>query len=50
MPEPLRDVFVLSRFQRMTNRDIALHLGVSIKTVEARMSKALEHCLTKLRD
>jgi len=50
LPEPLRDVFVLSRFQRMTNRDIASHLGISVKTVEARISKALELCLTKLRD
>lgn len=50
MPEGLRDVFVLSRFQRMTNRDIAVHLGISVKTVEARISKALELCLTKLRD
>ena len=49
LPEPLRDVFVLSRFQRMTNHDIATHLGISVKTVELRMGKAMAQCLTKLR-
>jgi RNA polymerase sigma-70 factor (ECF subfamily) len=33
----------------MTNHDIAEHLGISVKTVEWRMSKAMEHCMTKLR-
>ena len=50
MPEKWCDVFVLSRFRHMQNHQIALHLGVSIKTVEWRMSKALEHCLRALRD
>jgi RNA polymerase sigma-70 factor (ECF subfamily) len=49
LPEPLRDVFMLSRFQHMTNRDIAEHLGISVKTVELRIGKAMEQCLTKLR-
>lgn len=49
LPDPLRDVFVLSRFRRMTNHDIAEHLGISVKTVEWRIGKAMEHCMTKLR-
>lgn len=50
MPEPYRDVFTLSRFRHMTNRDIAEHLGLSVKTVEWRMGKALDYCLSRLRD
>lgn len=49
LPPPLRDVFLLSRFRRMTNHDIARHLGISVKTVEWRICKAMEHCMTKLR-
>jgi RNA polymerase sigma-70 factor (ECF subfamily) len=50
MPEPFRDVFTLSRFRHMTNRDIAAHLEISVKTVEWRMGKALDYCLSRLRD
>lgn len=50
MPALYRDVFALSRFRHMTNRDIAAHLGVSVKTVEWRMGKALEYCVSRLRD
>lgn len=50
LPEPIRDVFVLSRFEHMTNRDIAEHLGISVKTVELRISKALKQCTAMLRD
>lgn len=49
LPQPLRDTFVLSRFRRMTNHDIADHLGISVKTVEWRIGKAMEQCMTKLR-
>lgn len=49
LPDNLRDVFVLSRFRRMTNRDIASHLGISVKTVEWRIGKAIELCTGRLR-
>lgn len=49
LPEPVRDVFMLSRFRRMTNHDIAEHMGISVKTVEWRIGKAMELCLTKLQ-
>ena len=49
MPEIHRDVFVLSRFRHMTNAQIADHLGISIKTVEWRMGKALELCMIALQ-
>lgn len=48
MPALYRDVFVLSRFGGMTYNQIAILQGVSVKTVEWRMSKALDHCARQL--
>lgn len=50
MPEKLRDVFVLSRFGAMSQQQIADHLGISPKTVEWRMTKALAYCAAQLRE
>jgi len=48
MPKPLRDVFVLARFTPLTQPEIALRLGISVKTVEWRLAKALEYCVGQL--
>ena len=41
LPERCRIVFMLSRYDGMTNAQIASHLEISVKTVENQMTKAL---------
>lgn len=41
LPERCRLVFVLSRFEDMTYKEIGDQLGISVKTVENQISKAL---------
>ncbi len=48
LPEKCREVFEMSRFREMKYQEIADALGISIKTVEAQMSKALKVLREKL--
>ena len=41
LPEQCKLIFILSRFEEMSNREIAEHLNLSIKTIENQMTKAL---------
>ena len=41
LPPRARDVFTLSRVRDLSNREIAEELGVSVKTVETHMTRAL---------
>jgi len=50
LPERCREVFTLSRFEGLKYSEIAEKLGISVKTVEAQMSKALRILREKLID
>jgi len=50
LPEKCREIFKLSRFENLKYQEIADKLQISVKTVEAQMSKALQHMRTKLVD
>jgi RNA polymerase sigma-70 factor, ECF subfamily len=48
LPPACREVFVLSRSQGLRYQEIATTLGISIKTVESQMGKALRHLRSRL--
>lgn len=50
LPEQTRTIFFESRFENKTNREIAAKLGISIKTVEFHISKALKLFRIRLKD
>jgi RNA polymerase sigma-70 factor (ECF subfamily) len=50
LPQQCRTIFQMSRFREMKYQEIADELGLSIKTVEAQMGKALKVLRKKLAD
>lgn len=50
LPDTYRDTFTLSRFGEKTNVQVAEELGISVKTVEYRISQALKILRRKLKD
>lgn len=50
LPEQCRTIFQLSRFSDLKYREIAEQLGISIKTVEGQMGKALKLLRLRLAD
>lgn len=50
LPEKCREIFHLSRNENKKYKDIAQELNISVKTVEAQMSKALKIMRKKLAD
>lgn len=50
LPEKCREIFIMNRYQNLKYQQIADKLQISIKTVEAQMSKALQHMRNKLVD
>ncbi|MDR1780183.1 MAG: RNA polymerase sigma-70 factor [Tannerella sp.] len=49
LPQQCRNVFILSREKQMKNREIALALGITVKTVEKHIGKALAVLRNNLR-
>ena len=49
LPDKCRTVFVLYRGRGLTMRQIAERLGISEKTVEKHIAKAMLHCRGRLR-
>lgn len=49
LPQPERDIFMLSRFGSLTNEEIAARLELSVKTVERRITRALKQVDAQLR-
>jgi len=50
LPPKCKGVFLLSRYESKSYREIGEHLDISVKTVENQMSKALKILRTALRD
>ena len=50
LPKKCSKVFLLSKKEGLTNIEIADYLGVSLKTVEGHLTKALKILREKLKD
>ena len=48
LPDQQKDVFRMSRFEGFTNKEIALKLGLSVRTVENQIYRALKSVRLKL--
>jgi RNA polymerase sigma-70 factor, ECF subfamily len=50
LPDQCCKVFKLSRFENLTYPEISVKLGISVKTVESHMGKALKSMRTNLKE
>ena len=50
LPEQTRDIFIRSRYNNQSHKEIAAALGISTKTVEFHISKALKVLRVALKD
>jgi len=50
LPPACREVFQMSRAHGLRYAEIATTLGISVKTVESQMGKALRHLRSRLSE
>ena len=50
LPEQAQKVFMLKRYKGIRNKDVAIELGISIKTVEMHMTRALSFLRNELKE
>ncbi len=50
LPERCREVFILSRYEQLKNQEIADKLQISVKAVEANITRALRFFREQLKD
>lgn len=50
LPEKCREIFLMNRNEQLKYHEIAGKLGISVKTVETQMSKALQHMRDHLKE
>jgi RNA polymerase sigma-70 factor, ECF subfamily len=50
LPEKCREIFIMNRYEHLKYHEIAQKLDISQKTVEAQMSKALQHMRVRLAE
>ena len=50
LPEKCEAVFRKSRFENLSNKEIANEMGITVKTVEAQITKALKYIKEYLGD
>ncbi|QPJ66472.1 MAG: sigma-70 family RNA polymerase sigma factor [Candidatus Nitrohelix vancouverensis] len=50
LPAKCRQVFVMRKFELMSQAEIAERLGISRNMVEKHLRKALRHCLQRMND
>ena len=48
MPDKTREIFILSRYKHLKNREIAHRLNISIKSVESSISKCIKEIREKI--
>lgn len=49
LPPRRKEIFILSKMEGLTYEEIANHLNISIKTIEAQMSKALNEIRSQIK-
>ena len=49
LPPTSREVFVLSRMEHLPNKEIALRLDISVKTVEFHITRSLKHLRMRMK-